>query len=103
MWLQKYYNPMSLTDADSLTPQIQLSKIIDRLTPADFKTSRLIVMSPQYMEGLADILNNTSKEVLQTYFLWKAVQAFSSDVEADAIKPYRRFVNELQGKVSCHF
>ena len=99
-WLQKYYNPMSLTDADSLTPQIHLSEVIDSLAPADFKTTRLIVMSPQYMEDLASILNNTSKEVLQTYFLWKAVQTFSSDIEADAIKPYRRFANELQGKVS---
>src|SRR5277367_2711802 len=91
---------MSMTDANGLTPQIHLSKVIDGLAPANFKTSRLIVMSPQYMEDIASILNNTSKEVLQTYFLWKAVQAFSSDIEADAIKPYRRFANELQGKVS---
>lgn len=93
---------MSLTDADDLTPQIQLPKIIDSLAPSDYKTTRLIVMSPHYMEGLASILNNTSKEVLQTYFRWKAVQAFSSDIEADAIKPYRRFANELQGKVGHH-
>jgi endothelin-converting enzyme len=93
---------MSLAEADSLTPQIRLSKIIDGLAPADFKTTRLIVMSPPYMEDLASILNSTSKEVLQTYFLWKAIQAFSSDIEADAIKPYRRFTNELQGKVSHH-
>jgi endothelin-converting enzyme len=93
---------MSLADADSLTPQIHLSKIIDNLAPSDFKTRRLIVMSPQYMKDLTSILNNTSKEVLQTYFLWKAVQAFSPDIEADAIKPYRRFANELQGKVSFH-
>jgi endothelin-converting enzyme len=90
---------MSLTAADGLTPQIHLPKIINNLAPAGFKTSRLIVMSPRYMEGLASIFNSTSKEVLQTYFLWKAVQAFSSDIEDDAIKPYRRFVNELQGKV----
>jgi endothelin-converting enzyme len=93
---------MSLAAADSLTPQIHLSKIINSLAPANFKTSRLIVMSPQYMEDLTSILNSTSKEVLQTYFLWKAIQAFSSDIEADAIKPYRRFTNELQGKVSHH-
>jgi endothelin-converting enzyme len=93
---------MSLTDADSLTPQIHLSKVVNSLAPSGYKPSRLIVMTPQYMEDLASILNNTSKEVLQTYFLWKAIQAFSSDVEADAIKSYRRFANELQGKVSHH-
>lgn len=93
---------MTLKGADGLTPQIHLSKIINSLAPSDFKTSRVIVMAPQYMDELAIILNRMSKEVLQTYFLWKAVQAFSSDIEADAIKPYRRFTNELQGKVSCH-
>ncbi len=89
-----------MKEANSLTPPIHLSKIIDSLAPADYKTNRLIVMSPHYMEELTNILNRTSKEVLQTYFRWKAVQAFSSDIEADAVKPYRRFVNELQGKVS---
>jgi endothelin-converting enzyme len=90
---------MSLADADQVTPQIHLSTIINTLAPADFRTSRIIVMSPNYMKELANILYNTSKEVLQTYFLWKATQAFASDIEADAIKPYKRFANELQGKV----
>jgi endothelin-converting enzyme len=93
---------MSLKDANGLTPQIHLSKVINSLTPSRFKTSRIIVMAPDYMDELASILNNTSKEVLQTYFLWKAVQAFSSDIEADAIKPYRQFTNQLQGKVSYY-
>jgi endothelin-converting enzyme len=91
---------MSLTDADKLTPQIHLSKVINSLAPQDFRTDRIIVMSPQYMKDLANILSNTSKDVLRTYFWWKAIQAFSSVVESDAIKPYTRFANELQGKVS---
>jgi endothelin-converting enzyme len=106
--LQKYYNPMSLAGADNLAPQIHLAKIINGLAPTDFRSNRIIVMTPQYIEDLTTILNRTSKEVLQTYFRWKAIQAFSSDIEADAIKPYRQFANELQGKVSrlsksvCH-
>jgi endothelin-converting enzyme len=91
---------MSLAEADRLAPQIHLSAIINSLAPSGFKTSRIIVMSPPYMKALASILPDTSREVLQTYFLWKAIQAFASDIEADAIKPYTRFSNELQGKVS---
>ncbi len=91
---------MSLADAELLTPQIHLSKVISNLAPSDFKTDRIIVASPEYMKALETILSNTSKEVLQTYFLWKAIQAFAFVVEADAIKPYTRFSNELQGKVS---
>lgn len=94
---------MSLKEADLLTPQIQLSKVLSSLAPADFKTDRIIVMSPQYMKDLAKTLENTPREVLHSYFLWKAIQAFASDIDADAVKPYKRFANELQGKVSVIF
>lgn len=97
--LQKYYNPMSLKDADLLTPQIKLAKIINSLGPADVKTTRIIVGSPKYMKTLEKLLSSTSKEVLQTYFSWKVVQSYASFVQADAIKPYSRFRNELSGKV----
>lgn len=94
----KYYNPMSMSDADKLTPQIKLSSIISSLAPSNFETKRLIVMSPKYMANLTDILSTTSKDVLQTYLLWKTVQSYASMVEADELKPYSRFANQLQGK-----
>jgi endothelin-converting enzyme len=92
---------MSLKDASSLTPQIQLSSIINKLAPSDYTPDRLIIASPSYMKNLTKILSNTSRETLQTYFIWKVVQAFASEIEADEIKPYTRFSNKLQGKVSC--
>ena len=90
---------MSLKEANSLTPQIQLTKIIKKLAPSDYTTDRLIIGSPSYMKNLTDILSKTSRETLQTYFIWKVTQAFASEIEADEIKPYTRFVNKLQGKV----
>ncbi|KAH8670454.1 hypothetical protein BGZ60DRAFT_430891 [Tricladium varicosporioides] len=94
----KYYNPMSLKEADALTPQIHLTSIISSLSPADVKTERLIVSSPNYMTNLTTIISETPKDVLQTYFIWKAIQAFASEIEADELKAYGRFRNELQGK-----
>lgn len=94
----KYYNPMSLEEADKLTPQIHLSKIIHGLAPADVQLDRLIVASPHYMHTLSDILDTTPKETLQAYLIWKLIQTFYSEIEADELKPYRRFINELQGK-----
>ena len=92
---------MSLQDADALTPQIHLSNIIKELEPSDVKTDRIIVASPDYMRNLTKILSGTSKEVLQTFFSWKIIQAFASVTEADALVPYTRFISELQGKVIC--
>ncbi|CAL3963260.1 unnamed protein product [Diplocarpon coronariae] len=94
----KYYNPMSLRDADSLTPQIYLSNIIKGLEPADVETDRIIISSPSYQKNLSSVLSSTPKEVLQTYFMWKAIQAFASVTEAEALAPYTRFQNQLQGK-----
>lgn len=94
----KYYNPMSLKEADELTPQIHLSKIIHSLAPADVQLDRLIISSPQYMHVLSDILDTTPKEALQTYFIWKLIQTFYPEIEADELKPYRQFINQLQGK-----
>lgn len=88
-----------MQNATDLAPQINLSGLISGLAPSDVDVDRVIVMSPSYMTDLAEILSHTSKETLQNYFSWKAVQALSSYIEADAVTPYKRFSNELQGKV----
>jgi endothelin-converting enzyme len=90
---------MSLDDANKLAPQLQLSKIVRGLAPADVEIDRLIVASPDYMKALAKILNSTSTETLEAYFKWKLIQSFASAIKADELKPYTRFMNELQGKV----
>lgn len=94
----KYYNPMSLEDASKLTPQLDLTSIINELSPKDVKVERVIAMAPQYQRDLADTLSDISKQTLQTYFMWKAVQSLSAYIQADAIVPYKRFANELAGK-----
>jgi endothelin-converting enzyme len=90
---------MSLKDADLLTPQIRLATTINRFAPAGVRVDRLIMMAPAYMKSLSTIISVTPKEVLQTYFMWKVIQAYSSAVEADELTPYSRFKNQIQGKV----
>jgi endothelin-converting enzyme len=89
---------MSLKEANDLVPQIKLSKVLNGLVPADFEITRLINMSPSYMKDLKTTLSETSKETIQTYLLWKTIQAYASEIESDVLKPYSRFVNVLQGK-----
>ncbi|KAH7359692.1 hypothetical protein BKA66DRAFT_573986 [Pyrenochaeta sp. MPI-SDFR-AT-0127] len=94
----KYYNPMLIDEADAIAPEIELKALLAGQAPANSKIERVIVMTPDYLKELSVILAATDREVLQSYFLWKAVQSFSSYVDADAVKPYRRFVNVLAGK-----
>ncbi|KAK4210502.1 putative metalloendopeptidase [Rhypophila decipiens] len=93
----KTYNPMSLKEASDLTPKIDLSRIISALGNGQ-EVNRLIVASPKYMKDLQSILDETDRRVLQSYFLWKAVQAFYQYVSSPLLKPYKRFENVLAGK-----
>jgi endothelin-converting enzyme len=90
---------MPLVNASSLTPHLGLTGIIASLAPNTVEVDRVIVTAPQYMKALSSILGETEKDVLQSYFVWKAVQALYGYVDAPAVKPYKRFVNVLAGKV----
>lgn len=94
----KYYNPMALEDANKLAPEVDLKGLLHELAPKDVSIDRVIVMAPDYQSKLSSILKDTSSEVVMNYFLWKAIQSFSSYIEADELKPYKRFLNELAGK-----
>lgn len=89
---------MSLDAADAMAPQVGASHIVNGLRPAKIDVERVINMSPEYFQSLSKILSETGTDVLSMYFLWKTVQSFSAAVEADELKPYKRFLNELSGK-----
>ena len=94
----KYYNPMDLDQIKELLPQVSVQYLISTLAPANFRPDKLIVGSPSYLRALAEILRGTSAEALQAYFVWKTVQTYAYKVEDDALKPLKRFNNELLGK-----
>lgn len=89
---------MSLRNASALAPGIDLAHLISSLS-SGYKVERVIVTSPKYMKELQGILDQTDAAILQSYFVWKVVQAFYSYVDSSVVKPYEGFVNELAGKV----
>lgn len=89
---------MLLEDAAAIAPEIGLKSVISSLAPAKSKVDRVIVMAPHYLKELSVILAATDKDVLQGYFVWKTVQALKAYVDADELKPYKRFRNVLAGK-----
>lgn len=94
----KYYNPLTLDDTKALLPQLSIKHLISSLAPSGYSPSKLIVGSPSYLQTVSRLLEETSRETLQAYFVWKTVQAYAYEVEDDALKPLKRFDNELQGK-----
>ena len=94
----KYYNPLTLDDTKALLPQLSIKHLISSLAPSGYSPNKLIVGSPSYLQAVSRLLEETSRETLQAYFVWKTVQAYAYEVEDDALKPLKRFDNELQGK-----
>ncbi|KAF5863212.1 hypothetical protein ETB97_010440 [Aspergillus alliaceus] len=94
----KSYNPRTVQETESLLPQFSMSGIISALSPSGYKSDRLIVGSPSYMEALSSILNETPREVVQLYFKWKIIQTYADEIEDAKIQPLREFNNRLAGK-----
>ncbi|KAL9129346.1 MAG: hypothetical protein Q9217_002184 [Psora testacea] len=93
-----YYNPLTFEETRTLLPQLSMQHLISSLAPHAPQPPRVIVGSPLYLKTLAWVLKETSAETLQAYFVWKAVQAYAYKVEDNALKPLKRFNNEIQGK-----
>ncbi len=96
----KYYNPFTLDETEALLPQISIQYLISTLAPSDYSPGKFIIGSPSYLGTVSSVLQDTSVEILQAYFVWKTVQTFAYKIEDDALKPLLRFNNELQGKDS---
>lgn len=89
---------MLTEDAAAIAPEIELKTLLSRLAPAKSNIRRVIVMAPDYLKQLSNIMATTDKETLQNFFVWKAIKTLSFYVHSDAAKHHRRFRNELAGK-----
>lgn len=96
--ITKSYNPRTLKETEELLPELSFSNLIAALAPSGYKTERVIVNSPSYMESLSRILAETSRETVQQFFKWKLVQTFADNIEDPKIQPLRQFTNKLEGK-----
>ena len=96
--ITKVYNPMSLSNASAMIPELSLREVVTGLSPRGYDADKIIVGSPSYLSGLSELLKLQSRSDLQGYLAWKAVQTFANKVEDPAVEPYKRFVKRLQGQ-----
>lgn len=97
-YVTQYYNPLSVSKTEALLPQVSIKNIISSRAPEGFKTDRLIVGSPSYMESLSAILKETPNATILAFLKWKVIQSYVDHIEGPVITPLRRFNNQLQGK-----
>ena len=94
----KAYNPKTTCELEQLVPQVSFDKVIRALAPSGYTAKYVIVSSPSYMQNMSSIVEDTPKEIVEAYLVWKVVQNYASRIEDPVIEPLRRFMNELEGK-----
>jgi len=98
---QAYYNIISLNETAKLAPPFGLDYIITKMSPPSYSPDRTLTAFPDVITNISKVVMSTSKETLQTYFMWGIVDYFASTVRAAEIEPYRIWSNTLSGRVGA--
>ncbi|KLU84361.1 hypothetical protein MAPG_03405 [Magnaporthiopsis poae ATCC 64411] len=94
----KYYNSMSLAEADKLAPSLGLQHVITTLLPPDAEHDRMVVSFPDLIKKVEGIVKATSRETIQAYLVWFVLSTIYSTVIAPEVEPVRVFFNEFYGR-----
>jgi endothelin-converting enzyme len=91
---------MSLAETAKVAPVLGLDYVIGNLSPSNFSNARMITAFPDHIKAISEVLVGTSKETLQTYFMWRVIGQFVNTVLAPEVEPLRQLFNKMAGKVS---
>ncbi|KAG0173553.1 hypothetical protein DFQ28_007969 [Apophysomyces sp. BC1034] len=91
------YNPRTLSEISKLAPTVDWGLYVDdMILPNAPHPDTVIVSSPHYIANLSTLLENTPVRTIQSYFLWKVVEAYSDALSADV----RQEVQKLRAKLT---
>lgn len=91
---------MTLKAANDLVPQIDFPTILGDLAGSQETIQLITVESLEYLKNLGDVLARTSAETIQAYFIWRAIEAFASQVDIN-IGPSTSLDSPAAAEVSC--
>ncbi|KAI2631977.1 endothelin-converting enzyme 1 [Hypoxylon sp. NC1633] len=94
----KYYNIVKIADAGKIGPAIGIDSVIKALVPQNYTADSMMLAFPDFLGNVSAIVSQASKSTLQSYLLWKLIDAYSSYVEGPEVQPIIRFANILSGK-----
>ncbi|RFU31702.1 hypothetical protein B7463_g4631, partial [Scytalidium lignicola] len=60
----------------------------------------VIIRSPIFLQQLSKILSHTPSNVIEAFFVWKAIQEYAPRIEDPKLKPLKQFQNKLGGRLT---
>ncbi|KAK9239731.1 hypothetical protein V1525DRAFT_16115 [Lipomyces kononenkoae] len=93
----KTYHPYSLTELQKTFGGIDFANVIRSMTGSSTLPPKVIVSYPKFLVDLNTVVASASRETLQTYFLWKAIEVLATHLAESAAQPVTEFRNKLRG------
>lgn len=92
------YNPAPISNLTTALPQIHFDEYFSTFAPRNYP-DRVIITYPPYAHSLSEILNNTSKDVVEAYLVVRAALSLSSylGMGTEAWQAQRTLVETLSG------
>ncbi|KAF9767827.1 hypothetical protein IL306_014947, partial [Fusarium sp. DS 682] len=89
---------LSITEIQELAPQLNFKYVVDQLAPEGFDDSKIGFSSAGLYKNMSDKISQTPPEVIQTFFLWKAIAAVSTYVDSPQTEAYNNWAMKQQGR-----
>ncbi|KAH7145377.1 hypothetical protein B0J13DRAFT_501049 [Dactylonectria estremocensis] len=88
---------VALAEIQVAAPQLNYQFVINQLAPEGYSADRVVVTSPTYFQNLSQIISQTPPQVLETFFIWKAISSLSPYIESEPTNAYNNFRAKLSG------
>ncbi|OLN86006.1 Endothelin-converting enzyme 1-like protein 2 [Colletotrichum chlorophyti] len=85
-----------LEEVTGVAPELDHDYILKNLIPDNYEPSTL-VFSPAYFGNLSRLLQNSTLETIQGFFIWKAASTFSGLVESEVMEQLNSMKEKLRG------
>ena len=97
--MKRYYNIMKPNDTDTIIPLVGFHEVVKALAPASYTPDRVMISFPEILKNITREIENTSKETIQTWFVWTMILSRYGDLRSEDVDPIRIFMNQLEGRV----
>ncbi|KAF9183886.1 hypothetical protein BGZ51_000793 [Haplosporangium sp. Z 767] len=92
------YNPRTLGQITEIIPAIDWALVLEKLLgPGASIPNPIIVSSPDYLQKLNALLNETPVLTVQNYFAWRLIQQLSPNLAVELHKPLQQLKAALRG------
>ncbi|KAK7205471.1 endothelin-converting enzyme, partial [Myxozyma melibiosi] len=93
----KTYHPFTISDLQKTFTPVEFTYLIQSMTGSPTMPGQVIVTYPQYLIDLNKLIPTVSRETLQTYFMWKAIEVYAGHLSDSVARPVTEFRNALRG------